>query len=325
MLVNKTNIPMSIAVWLARDEYDHNSNPSHISATSILKPTRMLILNSRTDAYKELDIKDLMPSRLGTAIHASIESSWTELDKVKETLKALNYPEKVINNIVINPNPKEVKDTDIPVYMEIRSFKELLGFSISGKFDILINGELEDFKSCSVYNWINKSNVDSYIKQGSIYKWLNPEIVKEDYIKIQYLFTDWSATAALKDKSYPQSRHIEEKYPLMSSSEIEQFIENKLLEIIRYKDTPEKDLPYCTEEELWQKPTVWKYYKDPTKTARSTKNFTSSSEAYAKLIQDNNIGIVKVVEGEPTRCRYCNVVNSCSQAKQYIDKGRLII
>ena len=45
---NKNNIPLSLAVWLVTDEYDYVDKPNYISATSLLKPTRQLVLSKRT-------------------------------------------------------------------------------------------------------------------------------------------------------------------------------------------------------------------------------------------------------------------------------------
>ena len=44
MYANTTGIGLSVAVWLADDDYDHDDDPKAISATSIIKPIKQLIL-----------------------------------------------------------------------------------------------------------------------------------------------------------------------------------------------------------------------------------------------------------------------------------------
>ena len=44
---NINQVPVSMAVWLAHDEYDHNDDPNHISVTGLIKPTKQLILAGR--------------------------------------------------------------------------------------------------------------------------------------------------------------------------------------------------------------------------------------------------------------------------------------
>ena len=47
MINNDANIPLYLAAWLANDEYDYVSDPKYISATSLMKPIKELILSGR--------------------------------------------------------------------------------------------------------------------------------------------------------------------------------------------------------------------------------------------------------------------------------------
>jgi len=60
---------------------------------------------------------------------------------------------------------------------------------------------------------------------------------------------------------------------------------------------------------------VWKYYKDPTKKQRSTKNFDNEYEANKKLAEDGFVGEVVKVMGTPKACNYCSARSICNQAK----------
>lgn len=322
---NVSSVPLSIAVWLATDHYDHNPDPNHISATSLIKPIRQIVLASRVESDNApVDLEGLINSRMGTAIHDSIEKAWTH--HREPALKALGYPQKIIDKIKFNPDPSTLTEDDIPVYMEQRLSKEIDGVKISGKYDFIGEGRLEDFKSTSTYAYMSGSNDDKYVLQGSIYRWLNPQIITKDEMDIQFIFTDWSALRAMTEanKGYPQKRRISKRYPLMSLMETEMWVRRKITEIKKYMSLPDEQIPECTSEELWREDPKYKYYKNPAKTdGRSTKNFDNLAEAQLRQAQDGGTGIVLKVDGEVKACKYCPAITVCKQAKKLIDAGLL--
>lgn len=320
-ITNKSGIPLSLSVWLAHSDYDRSDDPRTISATSLLKPIKSIILGALAEDSNKVDVLDLVPSSLGTAIHTAIEDAWKS-ESLKETLTSLGYPKNLVENIEINP--KTVSEKCVPVYMEIRSTKEIAGWKVTGKFDFISNGMLEDFKSTGTYNYINQSNSTKYIQQASIYRWLNPTIVTEDVFAINYIFTDWSSVKARQETDYPKSRLLQQKFTLISLSETEDLIKQKLNQINKYIVAPET-LPDCTPEELWMKPSVFKYYKNPEKMDRSTKNFDSYWEANERMLADGSVGKIIEVKGEAAFCKYCAAINNCAQAARLIAEGRLIV
>jgi hypothetical protein len=325
MLENITNIPLSLAVFFATDDYDHNPDPNTISATSIIKPLKQIVMGMRVNGGSaSTDVSTLIPSRIGTALHTAIEASWRS-KKLPETLKRLGIPESVVKRIKINPTADEMTKDTIPVYMELRREKSVQGIKVSGKYDFVAEGRLEDFKSTSVYAWIFKSNDEKYIMQGSIYRWLNPDIITQDEMDIQFIFTDWSKSKARMDKQYPQSRTKRYPLKLKSAAEVESYLSSKIIKIKNLIDEPESKLPACNDEDLWRSAAVWKYYKDPKKTSRSTKNFDNPTDANSRLIADGNKGIVIEMKGQVKACNYCNAIDICEQAKTYIDSGELVL
>lgn len=316
---NNHKIPLPLAVFLATDHYDYV--PNTFSATSLLKPIRQLVLAKRIESSENLvDISDLVSARMGTAIHTAIETVWEDTEKRNAALTMLGYSDDVINRIKVNP--LTVKKGDIPVYMEIRSFKEINGYTISGKFDFVAEGIVQDFKSTSTYSYLNQSNKDNYALQGSIYRFLNPEIIKKDEMIIHYIFTDWNKVESLKNENYPKTRTISQSIPLLSLEETENFIKNKLDEYSKYKDADEKDIPLCTDTELWRKPTVWKYYAKED-AVKATKNFDNPAQAYAYWEEKGKKGIVKEVKGLVSRCNYCPAALICTQKDALIANGDL--
>ena len=327
---NVSNVPLSMAVFLATDSYDYVDEPNYLSATSLIKPLRQLILASRVNEEDtSTDLTNMVASRMGSAIHDAIEKAWKT--NHKNALEILGYPKRVIEKIRINPRKEELSEDSIPIYLEQRAFKKIQAIPggktwvIGGKFDFVGEGRVEDFKSTSTYTAINKTKDDDYILQGSIYRWLNPEIITRDEMAIQFIFTDWSAAKARADSSYPQSRIQQRILKLKSVTETQAFITRKLRLIEQYWDAPEETIPLCSDEELWRSEPVFKYYKNPAKTTRSTKNFDTKQEAYQRLAEDGHVGLVIEQPGQVTACRYCAGFSLCSQKDQLIASGDLLL
>lgn len=314
ILSNSEDIPLVLAAWLVDDTYDHMDDPKFISATGLLKSTKENILSKRIDPDTLIkDIKDYIPTALGTTIHAGIEEAWVH--RYKENLAKLGYTEKVINSIEINP--KVIDTAKNQVFFEQRNKRNFNGWTIGGKFDAVCDGILHDFKSTSAYTWIYGDKDEDYRLQGSIYKWLNPSIIREDFIRICFVFTDWQKLSAKQNPNYPQSRILTKNIELLSREEIEKFIKDKTNELNKYMDASEEDIPECTDKELWRPDPVYKYYINPDNTqGRSTKNFTNLKEAndYCAL---KGRGTVVTVLGEPRRCQYCSAAPICKQRRRY--------
>lgn len=321
MYSNDHNLSLSVAVWLATDEYDNKGEIRSLSATDLLKSDRQLVLRERAPAREEgiTDVTSMVSSRYGTAIHTAIENAWLS-EKLPETLKALGIPKGVRDRIKVNP--EVVEDGDIPVYMEIRSYKECEGIQVSGKFDFIMDGGLEDFKSTSTFTYTTGRNDDKYALQGSIYRWLNPEKITQDYMHINFLFTDWSALSAKSNPNYPQQRALKHPIHLLSVKETEAYVAGKIRRCRALMDVPEEDIPWCTNEELWQQPSTWKHYKDAS-AKRATRVFESAAEASSYHAEKNFQGFVKEVKGKARACRYCDGFSICTQKDSLIEAGLL--
>ena len=366
---NQFNIPLPLAVFLATDDYDFE--PNVISATSLMKSTRQLVLSKRVKPSESMiDIAGLVSSRMGSAIHTAIETAWlkghttpnyweslVELDDGETSLsfksslknlalkgltaigvpppvtalKALGYSNLLIKRIVVNPSPtllglmRLIRIDPIPVYMEQRAYKQVGKYRVSGKFDFVAEGRVQDFKSTSTWSYLNQTNAEKYSLQGSIYRWLNQDIITKPDMTINYIFTDWSAADAKQNPDYPQARVHVQRIPLLSIKDTENYVVGQLRQLDMYKDSDETELPLCNDKDLWRKAPVWKYFKNPAKTERSTKNFDNANDAYARLYADGDMGIVKEIKGGVVACRYCNAFDLCTQKDAYLASGELTL
>lgn len=317
---NTANVPLSLAVFLATDNYDYA--PGTISATGLLKSARQAVLPARVPTdLAQIEVVSLLKARLGTAIHDSIEKAW--LNNYATAMQLLQYPQEVIDRVVINPAPEDLTEDALPVYMEQRKTRKIDNTVIRGKFDFVAEGRLEDFKSTSTYTWILGTKDRDHQLQGSIYRWLAPDVITVDHMAIQYIFTDWKPGLAASDPKYPAYPIMSHKIPLLPVDETEHFIRGRLQEFERCQALPEAEIPYCTPTELWQKDPVYKYYRNPQKRARATKNFTSSADAYARLAADGNVGVVVESPGEVVACKYCAAFPICTQKDELLAMGAL--
>lgn len=313
---NNKGISLAMAVWLARDQYHHDPRPNVISVTSLMKSTRSIILASRLEAGEGIpDISMLLASRLGTSLHSSIESAW--VDNYQDGLSALGYPQKIIDRIKINP--EIVEKGDIPIYLERRSERQVGKWIISGQFDLVCDGFIMDVKSTSVQVYLGGYKDEDYIKQCSIYRWLNQDIVTKDHLKIQFIFKDWSLIASYSNPKYPAMPVFEHTLPLMPLHQVERFISEKLAELEKYWYAPESEIPECTDKELWIRASTWKYY-GKLDAKRATKTFDNPGEANVFMATKGK-GFVKEVKGTPTACTYCSAPSKCGQYAKYVQEG----
>ena len=321
---NVSEVPLALAVFLATDHYDHDEDPNTISATTLLKPIRQIVLPSRIPPGEGLyNLADLMNSRMGTAIHDGIEKSW--MTNYRTAMECLGLPQRVIDRVRINPAPEEVSDDIIPIYLEQRLSRQIGKWKVTGKFDFIGEGKVQDFKSTSTFTYKKQTNADKYTQQGSIYRWLDPKKITQDVMDIHYIFTDWKGAMAKTDPTYPPKRFHTQAFNLLSLEATENFIRQKIALIEQYWDADEDDIPPCNDEELWRSEPKFKYYKNPDKTARSTKNFHTMQDAQLQYIEDGSVGLVKEVPGQVTACKYCPAFAACTQKDQLIASGDLLM
>lgn len=325
-LTNHNGVHLAAAVWLAHDDYDHNDDPSHISVTGLIRPIRQSILAKRVPVEERTtDLVDLFDSRVGQALHSGVEDAW--LNHYRTSMQKLGQPAHIIDLVRINP---ETEDPDtIPVYTEVRTFRTIVvngvKFIISGKIDLIIDGQLADVKKTKVYKYQNPGSAGQWVLQGSLYRWLNPEKIRNAELVIQYALLDWARGNIGRYPDYPAHPLPTRTFGLMGLQEIEQWVHNRLALLQQLKDAPDDQLPECTEEDLWRGPTQFKYYGNPETAkagGRSTKNFDDQASANNHLV-DKGKGVVIPKPGVVRACGYCQAATICKQRERLFAAGEL--
>lgn len=323
---NTSSVPLSLAVFLATDYYDHNDDPNTISVTTLIKPVRQIVLGRRIDpSSMTLDLVSQMSNRLGASIHDGIERAWKT--NYHAALESLGIPKHVIDLIRINPTDEELAaNPDIlPVYMEQRMQKKIGKWIVTGKFDFIGEGRVQDFKTASVWSYMEQVNAEKQIMQGSLYRWLDPKKITQDQMDIIHIYMDWRASAAKTDPKYPPQRFHTQTFNLWSVTETEYYVKRKLVEIDRFMDADDADIPECPDDDLWTSDPKFKYYKNgDINSARSTKNFDTMRDAQNYMYgEGKGVGAIKEVPGEVRACKFCSAAPICQQKDRLIAAGRL--
>lgn len=319
-------IDLPLAVWLLQDGYKSGADVAPpgelLSVTSLMKPTRQQILQRKVDMSQEsIDVSEMVSQRMGHSLHDSIERAWTE-GNWQAAMKKLHYPQSIIDRIRINPPMDKPLDPDIiPIYLEQRGFKKFQDIILTGQLDFLIGSSYRDFKSTSTFSYTSGSRDESFMLQGSLYRFIFPELIKDDVMRIEFIFTDWASYRARSDKKYPQARVAHKEFKLMTLKETEDWLSDKLADIRKNAKLPQDRMVRCTDKELWRSEDVFKYYSNPetAKTGgRCTKRFDKESEAVL-MVQDKGKGVIIREAGAPKACGYCSAFTLCEQRKEYFN------
>lgn len=309
------NMPESLGVWLATDSYTGGGCERTIGATELLKSVRQIVLTRRVDSAQVTpNLNSLIASRIGVAIHDAIRHSWVNPTRIK-ALEALGLP---AHKYVVNP-PGPVPEGMIDVRTEQRTIKEIDGWKVSGEFDLVIAGQLMDTKTTKGFVIQKRLHDAKWAMQGSIYRWLNPEVITDDSVVIECVVLDWTAAAARAAPEYPQQQWVSIRLTLKPYQETESFIRTKLAEITKHLDTPEPELPECTDEDLWREGPSYAYYANPEATGRCTKKFDTLHDANMHLAEKGK-GRVETRPGEVKACAYCSAASLCTQRLRYLNE-----
>jgi hypothetical protein len=285
-LTNKYGIPQTIINVLERPTY--SKGRAHISATQLLNSPKIVSLTKKFEDEIEQDACDMVWSLFGSAIHNVLEHG------------------KDDNHVV-----------------EQRLHSEHDGWHISGAIDLqVINPEgrdIKDYKTTSAWAVMNEKK--DWEEQLNIYAWLVEKVLKVPVtsLVIVAIIRDWSSREAATKDSYPPAPIKELPIKLWTFAEREAFIDRRIAlhSSCDFAIETGGDLPDCTPEEMWEKPTVWAVRKKGNVRAKALyESEKLALEALEILGKDFE---VEVRLGERTRCaNFCPVSQYCEQYRNYL-------
>jgi len=282
-LTNKHGLPESIVNALRRPEY--TKGKAHLSVTQLINSPKIVALSKKFQDELEQDVSEMVWSLFGSAIHKVLEHG------------------KDQNHIV-----------------EQRLHSEVDGYRVSGAIDLQIVSEagraIRDYKTCSVWSVLN-SKIE-WEQQLNCYAWLVEKVTGTPVtdLGIVAIIRDWNRRDAAKNEAYPPAPIKELSIPLWPMEQREKYIRSRVHAHAEaeFAIESEGDVPACTTEEMWEKPTTYALKKKGG--VRALKVYLSQEEADQAL--DPKTQEIEVRPGSRTRCEsFCPVNHRCQQWRDY--------
>jgi len=287
-LTNKYNLPQTFVNVLQRPTY--SKGKAHRSVTQLINSPKIVALSEKFADELEEDVADMIWSLFGSAVHKVLEHGKDE------------------NHII-----------------EQRIHSEIDGWHISGAVDLqIVNADgsisVRDYKTTSA--WAVMNDKIEWEQQLNIYAWL---IEREKKLPVRDLgivaiIRDWSRREAGNREGYPEAPVKELPIKLWAPEERESYVLHRIAQhsACEFAIEAGETLPFCTPEEMWEKPTVYAVRKKGNVRAKSLHQ--SEAEAISTAEALGKDYEVEIRPGERTRCAtFCAVNTYCQQWRDYQD------
>lgn len=129
---NTREIPLSVAVWLARDLY--NRDPSYISGSELQRSNRQVVLSRRVT--QDIDLSHVLAARLGNAINDAIDAAWKS-ERLMEYVRLAGFNPRFEYDV----NPVLPNIGKQAIYIQKRYDEAFMGRVLSGAPDMILNGD----------------------------------------------------------------------------------------------------------------------------------------------------------------------------------------
>ncbi len=212
-ITNKHNLPEPVYKMLCTNYYDLKPSKDSISCSEIINPLIIKILTDRHREEIEEDAIDRVWSVWGSALHellSKINGDWRKEERLSRVVD---------------------------------------GITVSGKFDLFIDGTLQDYKTTSVYS-IMSGGKDSWHDQANVYSWLlKGNGYKVNKMQVVAWLRDWSQGMVSRKKNYPKLpiEIVELKYML----DIDSYVPERIKMYKKLRKLPDNELPECLEKDRW--------------------------------------------------------------------------
>jgi hypothetical protein len=284
-LTNKYNLPQTFMNVLDRPTY--SKGKAHLSATELINSPRIVLLRKKYDEQITTDVSEMIWSIFGTAIHSVLEQGKDE------------------NHIV-----------------EQRLHTEIDGWHLSGAIDlqkVVKDGiEISDYKTVGAWSVMNEKV--EWEQQLNIYAWLVERVKEAPVVKLDIvaIIRDWNRRDAQNRQGYPEAPVAVISINLWPMEERESFIRN-LIHIhsgALFAAEAGEELPLCTPEQMWEKPTMYAVKKEGASRAKSVHEQLDDAEIALEKAGKNYQ--LEIRPGDRTRCSsFCPVSQWCDQYQLY--------
>lgn len=273
-LTNKMGLPEALVAAVANDDYDRGE--CDYSVTELLSPPRISALRRLHEHELTEDASSRIWSLLGQCAHAILERAGGAS------------------------------------LSEWRGHVTIAGKRVSGQLDTLnvLSGTLSDWKVTTAWTVKGGALRDEWPPQLNAYAMIARSAGHDiKRLEIVAILRDWSKLEARRSADYPQQQVAVIPVPVWPEAEVRRLFDER---IRLHESARAGELPICTPEERWQRPTVYAVMKDGRKSALRLLDSHEEAEGWIKA---NEKGGEKIVErpGENVRCaNYCPVSAFCS-------------
>jgi len=290
-ITNKFNVPETLVALATRDYY--TKGKSDYSVTEIISPPRIQRLRREHYDEMEQDVSDMLWMLLGTALHVVAERSEVSGHTNEERLSV------GVNDIILSGAIDLQKD-------------EADGITIT------------DYKFTS--SWALMNDKPEWEQQQNIYKYLVERVKKKPVkgLKICALIRDWSRRDAQYKADYPQAPIQVIDIPMWTFDRAEAFIKER---VEMHRDSKVNadwgdELPLCSDEDRWVRPTTYAVKKDGRKTAIRVFDTQGEADALLKEMSEKDKGFIEIRKGEAVRCtgNFCGVSQWCNQYQSTLNE-----
>lgn len=291
-LTNNFDMPETILNVIARPEY--NKGKSNMSVTELLNSPRIVQLKRKHWDDLTEDASSMVWSIFGTAIHKVLEHGKDDHHIVEERIHI-----------------------------------ELDGMHISGAIDLQEVEEdgiiVSDYKTTSAWSVINEKQ--DWHNQLNSYAYLVEAAKKVPVKKLQIvaIVRDWNRREAATREGYPKAPIVVIDIPLWPYAHREAYVRDRISVHgdAFFEMETDGEMPECTAEEMWERPTVYALKKDGNVRAKSVYETREAAEtALAAATEKAKKGekfLIEVREGSRVRCEsFCQVAPYCTQHQEYL-------
>lgn len=281
---NKMNLPLSLVSAITNDDYTMGS--ADISVTTLIQPPKIRVLSKRHRDEITEDVADCIYRLVGSNTHYILERM-------------------------------ENKDA----LQEERINIECNGWTISGKADLYETEIIYDYKNTSVWavingvkpEWANQLNcyAHGYRDAGFPVKGL----------AIIAILRDWSKFKAKEKGDYPAKQVVTLPIPLWKPEKAQAYIEGRVSLHQAAEKLADDDIPECTPEGRWERPTKYAVVKGQNKGAwRVVDSLDEAEKLKAKIEESSgNEYRIDTRPGESVRCiNYCSCCDYCHYYKSIV-------
>ena len=281
---NRFNLPEVVVKALTTDNYTRGQ--SDISVTSLIDSPKIGLLQREHRDEIEQDAVDFLWSRFGTSVHNMFEDAVEGENCISEE----------------------------------RLYHNSNGWTLSGAIDLQHVEEdgvvVSDYKVTSVWSVIFDKK--EWHHQLNCYAWLvrHAKNLPVKQLRIIAILRDWSRRKA-GDGNYPESPIMIIDVPVWSNEEQDQYVDYRmrLHQSAEMGYVHDKELPVCSDDERWVKPTTYAVRKKSRVRAIKVHEVKDDAERHAQELGKEHF--VEERKGSATRCEqnWCRVAEWCDQYK----------